>query len=69
MILTVKVFQNIVPDNSFIKRRWKYYDLFDGPPGTSQWATDNARGSNDELHVVVADGTGDITGFDTDTCW
>ena len=59
--------QNIVPDNSFIKRRWKYYDLFDGPPGTSQWATDNARGSNDELHVVVADATGDITGFDTDS--
>ena len=59
--------QNIVPDNSYIKRRWKYYDLFDGPPGTSQWSTDNARGSNDELHVVVADGTGDITGFDTDT--
>jgi len=59
--------QNTIPDNSFIKRRWKYYDLFDGPPGTSQWATDNARGSNDELHVVVADGTGDITGFDTDT--
>ena len=57
--------QNIVPDNSYIKRRWKYYDLFDGPPGTSQWATDNSRGSNDELHVVVADGTGDITGFDT----
>ena len=51
--------QNIVPDNSYIKRRWKYYDLFDGPPGTSQWATDNARGSNDELHVVVADATGD----------
>ena len=59
--------QNIVPDNSFIKRRWKYYDLFDGPPGTSQWATDNARGSNDELLVVVADATGDITGFDTDS--
>ena len=57
--------QNIVPDNSYIKRRWKYYDLFDGPPGTSQWATDNSRGSNDELHVVVADDTGDITGFDT----
>ena len=59
--------QNDVADDSYIKRRWKYYDLFDGPPGTSQWATDNARGSNDELHVVVADGTGDITGFDTDT--
>ena len=59
--------QNIVPDNSYIKRRWKYYDLFDGPPGTSQWSTDNGRGSNDELHVVVADATGDIVGFDTDT--
>ena len=59
--------QNAIADDSFIKRRWKYYDLFDGPPGTSQWATDNARGANDELHVVVADGTGDITGFDTDT--
>ena len=54
--------QNIVPDNSYIKRRWKFYDLFDGAPGTSQWATDNARGSGDEMHVVVYDTTGDITG-------
>ena len=58
--------QNIVADNSYIKRRWKYYDLFDGAPGTSQWATDNARGSGDELHVVVYDTTGDLTGYDTD---
>ena len=54
--------QNIIPDNSYIKRRWKFYDLFDGAPGTSQWSTDNARGSGDELHVVVYDTTGDITG-------
>ena len=54
--------QNIVPDNSYIKRRWKFYDLFDGAPGTSQWATDNARGSGDEMHIVVYDTTGDITG-------
>ncbi len=54
--------QNIIPDNSYIKRRWKFYDLFDGAPGTSQWATDNARGSGDEMHVVVYDTTGDITG-------
>ena len=59
--------QTAIPDNSKIKRRWKYADLFSGPPGTSQYNTDNSRGSNDELHVVVADGTGDITGFDTDT--
>ena len=59
--------QTAIPDNSKIKRRWKYADLFSGPPGTSQYNTDNSRGSNDELHVVVADGTGDITGFDTDS--
>ncbi len=56
--------QNIIPDNSYIKRRWGFYDLFDGAPGTSAWATANGRGSNDELHVVVYDTTGDITGFD-----
>ena len=54
--------QNAIPDNSFIKRRWKFYDLFDGAPGTTQWGTDNARGAGDELHVVVYDTTGDITG-------
>ena len=60
--------QNAIADDSYIRRRWKYYDLFgEGAPGTSQWATDNARGSGDELHVVVADGTGDITGYDTDS--
>ncbi len=55
-----------IPDNSYIRRRWAFYNLFNGPPGTSQWATDNNRGSNDELHVVVYDTTGDITGFDYD---
>ena len=59
--------QNDIPDDSKIKRRWKYADLFSGAPGTSEYNTNNGRGSNDELHVVVADGTGDITGFDTDT--
>ncbi len=56
--------QNIIPDNSYIKRRWGFYDLFDAAPGTSDWATANGRGSNDEMHVVIYDTTGDITGFD-----
>ena len=59
--------QTAIPDDSKIKRRWKYADQFSGAPGTSQYNTNNSRGSNDELHVIVADGTGDITGFDTDT--
>ena len=58
--------QNIVPDNSYVKRRWQFYDLFDAAPGTSTYATANGRGSGDELHIVVYDATGDITGFDND---
>lgn len=50
-----------------VRRRWRFYDLFDGAPGTSAWATANGRGSGDELHVVVYDTTGDTTGFDVDT--
>ena len=56
-----------IADNSYIRRRWAFYNLFDGAPGTSQWATDNGRGSNDEMHVVVYDTTGDITGYDYNT--
>jgi hypothetical protein len=56
----------IIPDNSFIRRRWRFYDLFDGAPGTSDWATANGRGTGDELHVCVYDTTGDVTGFDVD---
>ena len=59
--------QNDIADNSKIKRRWKYADLFSGPPGTSDYNTDNGRGAGDELHVVVADADGKITGYDTDT--
>ena len=58
--------QNTIPDNSYIRRKWKYHDLFANAPGTSQWATDNSRGSGDEMHVVVYDTTGDITGYDAD---
>ena len=59
--------QAIIPDNSFIRRRWRFYDLFDAAPGTSEWATANGRGSGDELHVAVYDTTGDLTGFDVDS--
>ena len=55
--------QTIIPDNSYITRRWRFSDLFDGPPGTSAWSTANLRGENDELHVCVYDTVGDITGF------
>jgi len=58
--------QRDIADNSTIRRKWKYNDLFENAPGTSQWATDNARGTGDEMHVVVYDTTGAITGYDSD---
>jgi hypothetical protein len=50
-------------NNSFIRRRWKFYDLFDAAPGTSTWSTNQGRGSADEMHIVVYDTTGKISGF------
>ena len=44
-----------------VRRRWRYYDLFDKAPGTSPYA--EARGgSGDEIHIVVVDEDGGITG-------
>ena len=58
-----KGLQTVIPDNSYIKRRWRFSDLFDDAPGTSAYATQNARGENDEIHVAVYDTVGEITGF------
>jgi hypothetical protein len=58
--------QTVIPDNSYITRRWRFSDLFDAAPGTSAWATANGRGEKDEIHVAVYDTTGDITGYDVD---
>jgi len=59
--------QNTISSGTSIRRRWRWYDLFDGAPGTSAWATQNGRGTADEMHVVVYDTTGDITGFDAES--
>ena len=58
--------QAIIPDNTFIRRRWAFYDLFDAAPGTSTYAAGKGL-SNDEIHIVVFDTTGDISGFRKDT--
>jgi len=50
-----------VADSSTIRRRWRYYDLVSGAPGTSAY-TSARGGSNDEIHVVVIDEDGGITG-------
>jgi len=52
-------------DDSYVKRFWRFADLFDTAPGTSEFAT--ARGVlDDEIHIVVYDSSGRQTGFDND---
>ncbi len=48
-----------------VKRRWGYFNLFDSPPGTTDYAASkNLAGeqTRDEMHVVVVDRDGEITG-------
>lgn len=40
---------------------WDYRLQFDGPPGTSSWASER-NGSNDEVHVAVIDRLGQFSG-------
>ena len=48
-------------DDSNITRRWRYYEEFAGAPGTSQFVTDRS-GSGDEMHIIVLDEDGGLTG-------
>ena len=50
-----------VANGSAVRRRWQYYDLVDSAPGTSEYAS-NRSGVNDEMHIVVVDEDGGITG-------
>lgn len=48
-----------------VKRRWGFFNLFDSAPGTSDYVAernDLGEETNDELHVVVIDEDGSITG-------
>lgn len=40
---------------------WAYSSIFNGPPGTSTYAS-NQNGQNDEMHIVVIDEDGKFTG-------
>ena len=50
-----------VANGSSVRRRWQYYDQVSAAPGTSPYVSDRG-GSGDELHVVVVDEDGGITG-------
>ena len=44
-----------------INKNWKYWDLFDSAPGTTDYVAGRG-GSGDEIHLVCVDRTGAITG-------
>ncbi|MCX8009371.1 MAG: hypothetical protein N3A54_06800, partial [Patescibacteria group bacterium] len=48
-------------NNASITAYWEYYDAFPGAPGTSAYAAGKGA-ANDEVHVIVLDKTGLITG-------
>ena len=45
--------KSAISSGTTVRRRWRFYDLFDGAPGTSDFATQNGRGTSDELHIIV----------------
>jgi hypothetical protein len=44
-----------------VLRKWQYADNFDGAPGTSTFVSDKG-GSGDEMHIIVIDEDGQLTG-------
>ena len=55
--------RSAIADSTQVRRRWEYYDLFDAAPGTSDYVKDRSGVETaDELHIVVIDTDGSITG-------
>ena len=50
-----------ITNGANVRRRWRYYDSVGTSPGTSPFVSDRS-GSGDEIHVVVVDEDGDVTG-------
>ena len=53
--------QRTLTNGCNVRRRWRFYDQVAGAPGTSPYASARS-GVNDEIHVIVVDEDGGITG-------
>ena len=53
--------QRTLTNGCNIRRRWRFYDQVSGAPGTSPYASAR-NGVNDEIHVVVVDEDGVVSG-------
>jgi hypothetical protein len=57
--------KSALADATNVRRRWRFYDQVDGAPSTSVYAASKNL-TLDEMHVVVYDRDGGITGSDSD---
>ena len=55
--------RSAIADTTAVRRRWEYYDQFDGSPGTSTFVQDRTGVlTADEMHIIVVDEDGGISG-------
>ncbi len=60
--LTLNAAFTVDLSSATITAKWEYYQDFEFAPGTSDYASERSS-ANDEIHVVVVDGTGQWTGI------
>ena len=53
--------QRALTNGCNVRRRWRFYDQVSGAPGTSPYASTRS-GVNDEIHIIVVDEDGVISG-------
>ena len=61
-VLAVSKPASATATNVSASTRWAYADQFDSKPTSSAFAADSKGASNDELHIIVIDTDGKITG-------
>ena len=60
-VFSTKGLAAAVANETYITRRWRWYDEFAGAPGTST-SVSNVSGVNDEMHIIIVDEDGGLTG-------
>ena len=60
-VFSTKGLAAAVADDSYITRKWRWYDEFAGAPGTST-SVSNKSGVDDEMHILITDEDGGLTG-------
>ena len=60
-VFSTKGLAAAVADDTFVTRRWRWYEEFAGAPGTSTHVA-NTSGAGDEMHIMITDEGAGLTG-------